>query len=180
MAGSVKKSIASRVLSKVSRSKERIRIVNSFDKSLDFLVAWDEAQTEKDHAHISDFLNFLKDAGKKVDCVIYHHTRKKEKINAFPKDGNIHLSKFDFSTLGLPKTVQVKKLLAAKYDFFINLNMDGRFPLKSIAGLTNSTCRIGFPLEKSLPFYDILIGNEQNESMADFVKDLKFYVRKIG
>jgi hypothetical protein len=180
MAGGVRRSIASRVLSKISKSKERIRIVNSFDKSVDFLVAWDEAQTDKDQKYIQDFLKFLHDSGKKVECVIYHHTRKKEKIKAFPKDGNIHLSKFDFSTLGLPKTVQVKKLLATKFDFFINLNQDGRFPLKSIAGLTNATCRIGFPLEKSLPFYDILIGNPANDTMEEFIKDLKFYVRKIG
>lgn len=180
MDGGVKTNIAVRMLKKLSSEKERIRLINSFDKASDFLVAWDEGQTEKDGKAIQGFLKFLTDAGKQVECAVYHHTRKKEKIKAFPKDGNTHLSRFDFNTFGMPRTVTLKKLLARRFDYFINLNMDGRLPLKSIAGLTNATCRIGYPRDKALPFYDILIGAPGSESIDDFIKDLKFYLQKIG
>lgn len=180
MAGGVKTNIGVRMLKKLTSEKERIRLINSFDKATDFLVSWDEDQTEKDGKAIQQFLKFLTDAGKQVECAVYHHTRKKEKVKLFPKDGHVHLSRFDFNTFGMPKTVVVKKLLAKKFDYFINLNMDGRLPLKSIAGLTNATCRIGFPRDKALPFYDMLIGTPGNESMDDYLKDLKFYLQKIG
>jgi hypothetical protein len=172
--------IGTRLLKKLSSEKERHRLINSFDKSTDILVAWDENQTETEGKTIEAFVQYLISAGKQVQCAVYHHTRKKELIKAFPKDGRLHLSKFDFNTFGLPKTQQLKQLLSKRFDYFINLNIEGRLPLNSIAGLTNATCRIGYPVEKSIPFYDVLIGNPHSDVLVAYIDDLKHYLQKIG
>lgn len=176
----VKTTIGVRLLSKRSREKERIRLISSFEKASDVLICWDDAQWETDARHINEFLDFLKKQGKNVETVVYHHANKREKGRLFEMDTHIHLLKNDFNTFGLPKTTQVKKLLAKRFDYFINLNLDGRLALKSIAGLTNATCRIGFHREKSLPFYDILLGNPASGSIEAYIKDLKHYLHKIG
>ncbi len=176
----VKTTIGVRLLSKRSREKERIRLISSFEKASDILISWDDAQWETDARYINEFLEFLKKEGKNVETVVYHHANKREKGRLFEMDTHIHLLKNDFNTFGLPKTAQVKKLLAKRFDYFINLNLDGRLALKSIAGLTNATCRIGFHREKSLPFYDILLGNPASESIETYIADLKHYLHKIG
>jgi len=167
-------------LSKRSREKERIRLISSFEKASDILISWDDAQWETDARYINEFLEFLKKEGKNVETVVYHHANKREKGRLFEMDTHIHLLKNDFNTFGLPKTAQVKKLLAKRFDYFINLNLDGRLALKSIAGLTNATCRIGFHREKSLPFYDILLGNPASGSIEAYITDLIHYLHKIG
>jgi hypothetical protein len=176
----VKTTIGVRLLSKRSKEKERIRLISSFEKASDILVCWDDAQWETDARHIQSFLDFLNKESKHVDTVVYHHANKREKGRLFDMDTHIHLMKNDFNTFGLPKTAQVKKLLAKRFDYFINLNLDGRLALKSIAGLTNATCRIGFHCEKTLPFYDILLGNPTSGNIETFIGDLKHYLHKIG
>jgi hypothetical protein len=172
--------IGNRLLKKLSSEKERHRLINSFNKSTDILVVWDENQAETESKNIEEFVQYLLSAGKTVQCAIYHHTRKKELIKSIPKDGRMHLSKFDFNAFGLPKTAEVKRLLSKRFDYFINLNIEGRLPLNSLAGLTNATCRIGYPAEKSLPFYDVLIGNPHSVVMEAYINDLKHYLQKIG
>lgn len=167
-------------MKKLSLEKERHRLINSFDKSTDILVAWDENQTEQQGKIIESFLQYLISAGKQVQCAVYHHTRKKELIKAFPKDGRMHLSKFDFNTFGLPKNPTLKQLLNKRFDYFINLNIEGRLHLNSIAGLTNATCRIGYPVEQSIPYYDVLIGNPNGGMLESYIEDLKHYLQKIG
>jgi len=176
----VKTTIGFRLLSKRSKEKERIRLISSFKKASDIMVCWYDTQWENDARYITEFLEFLKKEGKNVETVVYHHANKREKGRLINMDTHIHLMKNDFNTFGLPKTPQVKKLLAKRFDYFINLNLDGRLALKSIAGLTNATCRIGFHREKALPFYDILLGNPASENIEAFIADLKHYLHKIG
>jgi hypothetical protein len=176
----VKTTIGVRLLNKRSKEKERIRLISSFEKASDIMVCWDNSQWETDARHINAFLDFLKKEGKNIETVVYHHANKREKGRLFEMDSHVHLMKADFNTFGLPKTTSVKKLLAKRFDYFINLNMEGRLALKSIAGLTNSTCRIGFHREKSLPFYDILLGNPASDSIEAYINDLKHYLHKIG
>ncbi len=176
----VKTTIGVRLLKKRSNEKERIRLISSFEKATEIMVSWDDAQKETEGKQIESFIDYLKKEGKHVECVVYHHAAKREKGQLFDMDSHIHLLKTDFNTFGLPKTAQVKKLLAKRFDYYINLNMDGRLALKSIAGLTNSTCRIGYHREKALPFYDILIGTPGTPGIEAYIKDLKHYLHKIG
>lgn len=179
MTSKIKYRIGLRILKRLILQKQKNRIKPAFSKSKEILVSWDESQIEKDRKHIQGFLEFLHGQGKKVYRVIYHHTKELE-MNPVSKDGEVyHLCKKDFSGLGLPKTLTVKKLIAHKFDYFINLNLDGKLPLKSLAGFTNASCRVGHTREKGFLFYDIMVGNPENPRIENFISDLKTHLTKI-
>ena len=138
---SLKDNIGRRILGKLISRKENPRIIPKFDEARDFLLAWDDAQSDTEVKWIQGFIKFLENHGKSIYTVVYHHQPKTMPAHSEPEE--IHLSRKDFSRWGLPKTLQVKKLIAHDYDYFINLNIDGRLPLRSLAGLTKSACRIG-------------------------------------
>jgi hypothetical protein len=182
MGKGLKYSLGVRALRKFAGKKIRPRSFVPFDEVNTVLLAWDEHQVSQpaEKKRIDKFIELLEAAGKKVTQVIYFHKRKPSKIPIPETDGAVHLSKNDFNAFGMPKTPQVKKLMAESYDYFINLNLDGRMPLKSIAGFTNATCRIGFNRSKSIEFYDVILGDPDNPKIEKFIEDLEYYLRKIG
>lgn len=180
MAKGLKYNIGVRRLRKLITLDEKKRRFPPFDEVKEVLLAWDENQSESDKPFIDKFIRFLESHGKRTTKVVYFHKRKKDKIPAAPDESYTHLSKLDFNPFGMPKTPAVKKLMAQPFHYFINLNMDGRLPLKSLTGFSNAQCRIGFNRNRVLDFYDLLLGNPDNPVMEAFVKDLEYYLQKIG
>lgn len=180
MAKGLKYSLGLRALKKITGTSEIQRRFRKFEEVTEVLMAWDEAQLETDKKAIDKFVAFMEKHGKHVVKVIYFHKRKKDKIPPAPDDDTLHFSKLDFNALGLPKTTQVKKLMAQPYHYFINLNLDGRLPLKSIAGFSNAECRIGFNKDKAQQFYDLMLGNPDKPVIENYIKDLEYYLQKIG
>jgi hypothetical protein len=182
MAGGIKYNIGLRQLKKITGKKKRARGFVPFDKAQNILLAWDEYQTAENSEKkaIDTFVEFLQTSGKDVTKAIYYHKRKQDKIPAPPDEKTVHISKLDFNVLGFPKSAPIKKLMSEPYDYFINLNLDGRLPLKSIAGFTQATCRIGFNRPKSFEFYDLILGNPDIQDIHKFIIDLKYYLLKIG
>lgn len=182
MAGGIKYNIGLKKLRKFSGKKTRHRGFIAFDKAQKILVAWDEYQLNEssDKKAIDSFISFLEKSGKSVTRAIYFHKRKKENIPVPVESDTLHFSKNDFNLVGLPKTPEIKKLTAEPFDYFINLNLDGRLPLKSIAGFTQASCRIGYNRAKAIEFYDLILGNPDKPDMKKFVEDLEYYLLKIG
>jgi hypothetical protein len=180
MAKGLKYNLGLRTLKKLLRQKDQVRRFPPFAEVKEVVLAWDEAQIETDQKSIDQFIAFWKKNKAHVIKVIYYHTRKKDKIPAAPDENTLHLSRLDFNPFGMPKTLQVKKLMSQSYDYFINLNMDGRLPLKSIAGFSKSACRIGYNRKKAIEFYDLLLGNPDDNSCEKFISDLQYYLQKIG
>lgn len=180
MAKGLKYNIGIRAIKKLISQKEQVRRFPPFAEVKEVLLTWDEAQIETDQAAINKFINFWEKHNIHVVQVIYFHKRKKDNIPPAPNDNTLHLSKLDFNAFGVPKTVQVKKLMALQFDYFINLNMDGRLPLKSIVGFSKSACRIGYNRQKVLEFYDMVLGNPDDNSISNYIRDLEYYIQKIG
>lgn len=180
MAKGLKYSLGVRALTKRLSLTQRARKFAAFADVKEVLLAWDEAQQDTDQKYINQFVGFLEKHNKHVVKVIYFHKRKKENIPAPPDSDTLHLSKLDFNAFGMPKTTQVKQIMTRPFDYFINLNMDGRLPLKSITGFSKSACRIGCNRTKSINFYDLILGKPDDESIQNFIKDLEFYLQKIG
>ncbi|MBL7811755.1 MAG: hypothetical protein JNL57_05985 [Bacteroidetes bacterium] len=180
MAKGLKYKLGLRALKKLSVARPRNRSFMPFGEVKDVLLAWDESQHEQDIHSIQKFIQFLEKHGKQVQTVVYHHTRKESKITIPEGDTSIHLSRRDFNAFGMPRSLQIKKLLSTQFDYFINMNLDGRLTLKSIAGFTNAACRIGFQRDKAISFYDLLIGSQNEPDMQQYVKDLQHYLQKIG
>ncbi|MCC7297742.1 MAG: hypothetical protein IT244_05360 [Bacteroidia bacterium] len=180
MAKGLKYSIGIRALKKRIGLQKQVRRFPPFSEVKEVLLAWDEAQLESDQKHIEKFVKFWESHGKHVIKVVYFHKRKKDKIPAVPDANTLHLSRLDFNPFGMPKTPQVKKIMSTPFDCFINLNMDGRLPLKSLAGFTKSTCRIGYNRHKTFDFYDLILGNPDDNRIDHFIKDLEYYLQKIG
>lgn len=176
----MKYNIGIRALKKLVNKRTQPRRFPPFQEVKEVLLAWDENQNEKDSSNIHTIIQFLESHKIHVFKVIYYHKRKKANIPESTDANTIHLSKLDFNAFGMPKTSSVKKIMAQPFDYFINLNLDGRLPLKSVAGFTKSACRIGYNRKKALDFYDLLLGNPESEDMEQYVKDLIFYLQKIG
>lgn len=160
--------------------KPRERRFAPFSEVQEILLAWDEAQEESDLKHIRGFIKFLESHGKHVVQVVYYHKRKKLSIPPASNENTLHLSRLDFNAFGMPKTPHVKKIMSLSYDYFINLNMDGRLPLKSLTGFSKSACRIGCNRRKALGFYDLILGKPDDDKIENFIRDLEFYLQKIG
>lgn len=178
----VRYSIGKRVLQKLvsSRDKEKAKTFIPFQSANEFLVIWDEAQNESNKNDIQTLLEFLHKQGKIVYRAIYHHSPKIDRQSR-SSDGKVfHFCRKDFNSLGLPKTLVVKKLIAHRFDYLINMNLDGRMALNSIIGLSNSKITVGHRKFGGFGFYDLLIGNHYNENLRDYVADLKVYLQKIG
>lgn len=180
MAKGLRYSLGIRALKKLVNQKEQTRRFPPFAEVKEVLVAWDEAQLDTDKKAIETFVQFWEKHNKHVVKVVYFHKRKQQNIPSAPDENTLHLSKLDFNAFGMPKTVHVKKVMSLPFDYFINLNMDGRLPLKSLAGFTKSACRIGYNRKKALDFYDLILGNPDDSSIEHFVKDLEYYLQKIG
>ncbi len=180
MAKGLKYNLGIRALRKLLNQREEVRRFPPFNEVKEVLLAWDEAQVETDQKAIDKFIKFWEKHNKHVVKVIYFHKRKKANIPEAPDANTLHLSKLDFNAFGMPKTAQVKKVMALPFDYFINLNMDGRLPLKSVAGFSKSACRIGYNRKKALDFYDLLLGNPEDPSLDGYVKDLEYYLQKLG
>jgi hypothetical protein len=180
MAKGLRYNLGVKALIKLINQKEQVRRFPPFAEVKEVLLAWDEGQLEADKDAINTFIAFLEQHGKHVVKVIYFHKRKQNKIPAAPDENTLHLSKLDFNAFGMPKTLQVKKVMSLQFDYFINLNMDGRLPLKSLAGFTKSACRIGYNRKKAVDFYDLILGNPDDSHMELFVRDLEYYLQKIG
>lgn len=181
MAKGLKYKVGARVLKKAIEKKDRKRKLIPFAEAKSFLVMYDEYQEKSDLPIIEMFIGQLVKAGKKVYTVVYHHTRKKKDLlQLLEEENKLHLSKLDFNFFGLPKTTQVKKLIATQFDFLINLNMDARIPLKSIAAFTNASYRIGYNLDKYIPYFDLLLGKPHQNDLKQFTKDIEYYIKKIG
>jgi|GEM_PF-897925 len=182
LAKGLKYNLGVRTLRKLAGKKTRSRNFLPLDKVKTVMLAYDEYQTTeaREKKAIQKFIAFLNEKQKAITTVIYFHKRKAANIPASPDDNTIHLSKNDFNSLGMPKTTQVKKLMAEPYDYFINLNLDGRMPLKSIAGFTSATCRIGYNRDKATEFYDIILGDPDKPKIELYIADLEFYLQKIG
>lgn len=182
MRSGVRYSIGKRVLKKLvsSRDKEKLKTFIPFHSANEFLVVWDESQNENHKSDIQTLLEFLHKQGKNVYRVIYHHTPKIERPSK-SSDGKVfHFCRKDFNSLGLPKTMVVKKVIAHQFDYLINMNLDGRLALNSIIGFSNAKIRVGHRKYGGFGFYDLLIGNYNNENLRDYVADLKLYLQKIG
>lgn len=181
MAKGLKYTVGSKVLKRAIEGKGRKRNLVPFSEAKSFLILYDELQEKNDLPLLESFIEHLINAGKLVYTVVYHHTRKKKELPTVQEEENkLHLSKLDFNYLGLPKTTAVKKLIARHFDFLINLNLDGRVPLKSIAAFTNAGYRIGYNREKNIPYFDLLLGNKENSELEQFTKDIIYYIKKIG
>lgn len=180
MAKGIRYNIGLKTLKRTTRSKSTNRRFSAFEEVQNVLLAWDEAQLDADRQIIDTHIQFWEKQGKQVFKVIYFHKRKKENIPTAPDEHTLHLSKLDFNAFGMPKTMHVKKLMSQSFDYFINLNLDGRLPLKSLAGFTKSACRIGFHSAKAMEFYDMILGNPENPDIGLYTKDLEFYLQKMG
>lgn len=180
MTRGVKYSIGKRVLKKLVVSRDKEKSFIPFSEANKFLVIWDESQNLSYKSDIQSFLEFLHQQGKNVYRAIYHHASKIDRPTKSADGKVFHFCRKDFNRLGLPKNIEVKKLISNHFDYLINMNLDGRLSLKSISGFSNATVTVGHRRFRTFGFYDLLLGEEENDDLKDYVNDLKKYLQKIG
>lgn len=151
-----------------------------FDEAQSFLLAYSTGQPESEQKAVKHLAERLRQRGKTVMVLSYYPKRRQKKGEIPPDDTrSISFTRNDFDLLGLPKSEKVKKFLTQVYDYFIGLSMDNVLPLKAMAGMTRSRCRIGFYREQFMPYYDLMFGQGGDGDMNKFIADIEHYLKLL-
>jgi hypothetical protein len=74
----------------------------------------------------------------------------------------------------------VKDFIARDFDLLIDLSLQDSLPLRYIAGLSMSLCRVGRFSEKNTDYYDFMIDIPQAATLKEYIRQITHYLTLIN
>ncbi|HSN49719.1 MAG TPA: hypothetical protein VLR52_00710 [Bacteroidales bacterium] len=119
------------------------------------------------------------------------HDHKDVKAIGFVKNKNL-ISRFlpklsydffsgkDMNWFYKPVSQKVRDFMAKEFDILIDLSQRDNLPLKYIAGLSMSLCRVGRFTENNTDCYDLMINVDDKTSINDYIVQVTHYLTVIN
>lgn len=131
-----------------------------FENSKNFLLFYQYSQLA--HAEVKAWEKLLKDEGKTVDCIALYTAKEKE----MPADIYPQVIKAKESTWwGKPKSEAFNKVVANKYDVFIDLSSGDHIAAKYLRYGSQATLKVNFGHQKK-PWSDLQLDFKLKEQGA--------------
>jgi hypothetical protein len=80
----------------------------------------------------------------------------------------------------MPGQAKVRDFIAKDFDLLIDLSLKDSLPLKYIAGMSMSLCRIGRFSEKNTECYDFMIDIPPVATLKEFIRQVTHYLNLIN
>ncbi len=152
----------------------------NFKQSRIFVLAWDSKLTLSDKKHIAQYIEYLKNEGKKVVRIVYFDVKTKDDTPLVPEVNTFHIGRWDFDRSGYPKGVELKNILRQEIDFFISLDLVGEPHFIGMATLCKAACKVAYLEQNTLQIFDVLLKQNEKQGMKQYLCDLKEYLNKLG
>jgi len=131
-----------------------------------------------DYDKISQFVSELQHDHKDVRALGF--VKNKSLVNRFlPKLSFDFFSVKDISWFYKPLHSKLKDFIEKEFDLLIDLSVTENFPLKYIAGLSHSFCKIGRFSEENLNYYDLMIDIKSSSTLEDYLGQVRHYLTII-
>lgn len=132
-----------------------------------------------DYDKVSEFVSELQHKQKDVKALGF--VRNKNLITRFlPKLSFDFFSVKDISWFYRPIHTKLKDFIEKEFDLLIDLSVHENFPLKYIAGLSHSYCKVGRFSEENSNYYDIMIDIKPSATLEDFLDQVRHYLTIIN
>jgi hypothetical protein len=131
-----------------------------------------------DYDKISQFVSELQHEHKDVKALGF--VKNKSLVNRFlPKLSFDFFSMKDISWFYKPLHSKLKDFIDKEFDLLIDLSVNENFPLKYIAGLSHSFCKIGRFSEENISYYDLMIDIKSTSTLEDYLGQVRHYLTVI-
>ncbi len=122
---------------------------------------------------IEEFVEELKNRGKKVTLLVFHE-------NSSNIDGiaSNSFSKRDLNFFGIWKKERVRVFIEKEFDFLINLDLDYNVFVSNIVARSKARCRIGIYNDETKPFLELMI-KPDIRSIEMFISELHVMLERI-
>ena len=135
--------------------------------------------TVPDYEIVSEFVTQLQHERKEVKALGY--VKNKNLVSRFlPKLSYDFFSRKDVNWFYMPGQAKVRDFIAKEFDLLIDLSLKDNLPLKYIAGLSMSLCRIGRFSEKNTDCYDFMIDIPPAASLKEYILQITHYLNLIN
>jgi hypothetical protein len=132
-----------------------------------------------DYNKISDFVSELQHKHKDVKALGF--VKNKNLITRFlPKLSFDFFSIRDLSWFYRPIHIKLKDFIEKEFDLLIDLSTYESFPLKYIAGLSHSLCKVGRFSEENSNYYDLMIDIKPSATLDDYIGQVRHYLTIIN
>jgi len=131
-----------------------------------------------DYDKVSEFVTQLQQDHKEVKALGF--VKSKNLIQRFlPKLSYDFFSVKDVTWFYQPVHKTVKDFIDKEFDLLIDLSLSDSFPLKYIAGLSRSVCRVGKFSEDNISYYDLMIDLKPAVTLDEYLLQIKHYLTII-
>ncbi len=161
-------------LSKTGRDRKLTNLQEA--KKIGILYSLD---TVPDYEIVSEFVTQLQHERKEVKALGY--VKNKNLVSRFlPKLSYDFFSRKDVNIFYMPGQAKVRDFIAKEFDLLIDLSLKDSLPLKYIAGLSMSLCRIGRYSEQNEDCYDFMIDIPPAASLKEYIRHITYYLNLIN
>jgi hypothetical protein len=131
-----------------------------------------------DYDKVSEFVTQLQQQHKEVKALGF--VKSKNMIQRFiPKLSYDFFSGKDVTWFYKPVHKTVKDFIDKEFDLLIDLSLSDSFPLKYIAGLSRSVCRVGKFSEDNISYYDLMIDLKPAVTFDEYLLQIRHYLTII-
>jgi len=132
-----------------------------------------------DYETVEEFVTQLQHERKEVKALGY--VKEKNLVSRFlPKLSYDFFSRKDINWLNVSGQARVKDFIARDFDLLIDLSLQDSLPLRYIAGLSMSLCRVGRFSEKNTDYYDFMIDIPQAATLKEYIRQITHYLTLIN
>ena len=163
-----------RQLKHLKREKEFF----NFETAQTCAVVYD-ATGRLDYDRVKELTKYLKD--RKIRVLSIGYIDKPELYNQFKTQLEYRFfAKKDLNWHFKPDCLEVRNFLEEEFDVLINLCQEDCLPIKYIAGLSLSKCKVGPSGTDSNLFYDLIIDVGDKRTIDNFISNVKQYIDMIN
>jgi hypothetical protein len=132
-----------------------------------------------DYDKVAEFVSQLQQEHKDVKALGF--VKSKNLIHRFlPKLSYDFFSGKDVTWFYRPIHDTVKDFIDKEFDLLIDLSLADSFPLKYIAGLSRSICRVGRFSEENTSYYDLMIDVKPPVTFDEYLFQIRHYLTIIN
>lgn len=174
---SVKLFLRNYFFKKELQRRHRIPGMVSFEQAVSIGIIFNMF-TEEDFRVMGRFIKRLQEQGKKVKSIALNG----EKI--VPPYYNQTLTqdiilKSEISWLSFPKAPFVTEFIDNHFDILFDFSLQSNFQVFYIATLSNARFKIGLNHEDNIPYFDLMIGLENDSTLEMHIESTMFYLEQI-
>ncbi|UZR93456.1 DUF6913 domain-containing protein [Chondrinema litorale] len=149
---------------------------NSIDyKDAKSIGIYFNASEEEHSSKINNFVKELKSEGKSVEAITYLNSSQDN-----PYNFQYHVLKDeDITMFGKINAEKINKFIDKEFDYLYCICTDLQTPVKYLMAASKARCRVGTYAEENSGFFELMVGNKNNNNLTELIKNMVHYSHAI-